>query len=255
MAGAHQPLAYGGAQRFHQGQRGGNVYLRDGCSREESRVCQVLEVVRAGQLVVCCAELVKQAARALERHIDGLGGIVDDPDRGDEQRGDDGQALFSGPVLVVQAVLAGDEGGAEAESGIVTAFDGAHEQPQLQGVRGAAPAKIVQDGGAFDIAAHGGQVAQRLVDGVRCHGIRIDLAVEGVDAVGQYDSGPGRLSWLFRGDERAYLSPRQGAVKGHLYGRRERATIKALPTHPLLPRPYGKSPYGRRGRRGKRSSS
>jgi hypothetical protein len=36
-----------------------------------------------------------------------LRGIVNDPGGGDEQRRDDGQALFSSPVLVVQAVLAG----------------------------------------------------------------------------------------------------------------------------------------------------
>src|SRR6266700_424745 len=111
VAGAYQSLAYGRAQRFHQGQGIGNVYPWDGCTREESRVCQVLEVVRTGQFVVCCAELVKQAARALERHIDGLRGIVDDPGSGDEQRRDDGQALISSPVLVVQAVLARAEGG------------------------------------------------------------------------------------------------------------------------------------------------
>src|SRR6266849_5652253 len=54
-------------------------------------------------------------------------------------------------------------------------------------------------------------------------------------------------STFIMGNERAYLSPGQGYIKAHQYGRGERATIKAHPPTPRHSRPYGKGGKGGKG--------
>src|SRR5689334_20506402 len=114
--------------------------------------------MRSCEFVARFAEEVEQVAGLFEGHINALRGIIDDTERGYEERGDDGKALSIGAVFVIEAVFARDKGDAEADRRVMTAFDGADEHTELCGVSWIAPAKIVQNGGEFEVASNGGQV-------------------------------------------------------------------------------------------------
>src|SRR2546429_9037302 len=145
--------------------------------------------MRTGEFVVGLTDEVEQVAGVFQGHVDGLRGVGDDADGGNEQGGDDGEALVVGAVFVIEAVFAGDERGAEAGGGIVAAFDGAYQHAELCGVGGIAPAEIVEDGGAFDVSTDGGEVAQGFIYGVHGHPVGGDFAIQRVDAVGEGVSG------------------------------------------------------------------
>src|SRR5216683_3884270 len=128
-------------------------------------------------------DLIKPIPRTLQRHVDCLCGIIDHSNGRNEQGRYNGQAFSIRTILIIEAVLTGDERCPIAGSGIKTSLDSTHKQTQLYGIIWIAPAEIIENRDAFDISTNGYQVSQRLIYGVYCHMIRVDLAVERIDAV------------------------------------------------------------------------
>ena len=106
-----------------------------------------------------------------------------DAERRDQQRAGDGVlAAVGAGVLVVQAVLAGDEGRAVGDGRVVAALRAAHQAAQPVGQVGVAPAEVVEQGDLVGVGADGHAVAHRLVDGGPGHGVGVERAVGRVDA-------------------------------------------------------------------------
>ena len=111
MAARDESLGDGRRQPLRDPRRQIEVQLRDIRAQDVVN----LVVVRAAQLVVRSAHDEKEVARLLEVHRHALVDVVDERHGADQQRrrdADDGAVLAR--ELVVQGVLAGDEGGRKA---------------------------------------------------------------------------------------------------------------------------------------------
>ena len=121
-------------------------------------------------------------------------GIGHNANAGDKERTRNGLA----GVLVVEAVLAGDEGSLQRDRRVPAPLRGPHQRPQPIGKRWIAPAEVVKQGDVVGIGTGTDQVANSLVNSGTAHGVRIVQAEHWVDPLGHRDgpSGPRRLQRL-----------------------------------------------------------
>ena len=114
-------------------------------------------------------------------------GVFHDTEAAEQQRDGDGDWAFVGDEVVVEAVLAGDEGRGVGDGGLGHALGAFHEGAELALVVGIAHAEIVEDGDAVRIGPHGDELAHALIDDGAAHEMRVGLAPLGQQGAGEGD--------------------------------------------------------------------
>jgi hypothetical protein len=161
VAGAHQAGADGAVQRAHQAR--GELEVHGG-HRARVRGQAGVEGVGAAELGLGAPHEVEQVARLLQIHGGCLAHVGHDRQGGDQERGRDRRAgALRVAVLVVERVLAGDEGRAPELRHVAARDGGSDESCQPIGLARIAPAEIVEQRRLVRISADRDHVADRLV--------------------------------------------------------------------------------------------
>ena len=141
--------------------------------------------LRAGELVAGLAEQEDLLALGDEAGRDALGDVLDDPEHGDDRRGQDGRLAG----LVVEADVAAGHRDAELEAGVLQPAARLGELPHHVGVLGRAEVEAVRDGQRSRAA--GGDVAVGLRQGELGTGVGVELGEAAVAVGGDRDTEVG----------------------------------------------------------------
>ena len=102
----------------------------------------------------------------------------------------DGMPLAVRPeVLVIERVLARDEGCIEKQCAVVTTAGRLHQRTERFRAQGVAPAEVVEHGDACRVCTDCDRVADGFVQNGEGHTVGIALTIFGIESVGEYNAG------------------------------------------------------------------
>ncbi len=148
-------------------------------------------IVRAAHFGFRRPNQVEEVPRLLQVHRHTAAHVGYQAEGADEQRRRDDNVTVAGMILVLQAVLAADERHAIGHGHVAARFGGAHQGAEHLRPVGVAPAKVVEQRDPRRVGADGDNVAHRLVDRVRGHLVRVEVAEPRVETAADGETGPG----------------------------------------------------------------
>ena len=188
-------------------------------------------IVRRPEFILRQADEIENVADGLQVARDALPGVRHNRHGRDEQRGRNGDRSLGRLVLVVQAVLARDERRAVSLADIVAGLGRPDQSAEAVGLVAVAPTEVVENGRPCRVAANGHGVAHRFVDGARRHGVRVNVGVLRVHAIGDGDT-LGRP--IDRRDDRRVTRAVLARADQRLHNARALDLVVVLANHPVL---------------------
>src|SRR5262245_7947488 len=110
--------------------------------------------------------------------------------RGDQQRAGDRYSPLGTSIFIVERIFPTDERGLERDRQVAASFGGAYQRTEHRRVADVSPAEVIENGNPLWICPYGNRISHRFIDRICGHPVRVEVAVERVNSIGDGQSFP-----------------------------------------------------------------